>query len=302
VLLAFAALFLAGGLARLPAFTRPAGPPVRVALLQGDVAQEIKWREEVRTRTLLDYRRMIFDAKARIVVIPETALPAFLDQLPADYMRSLRDDARAAGKDILLGTVERTPRDGDADYYNSLVRITGAGRESYRKRHLVPFGEFIPPGFSWALAILHIPMSDFSRGRTTQPPIEAGGMRFGVAICYEDMFGEEMIDSLPAAQALVNVSNDAWFGRSFEAEQHLQGSQMRALETGRWMVRATNTGVTAAIDERGRIVARLPEFTRGTLYADVVPRTGRTPYAFYGNSVALLMLAVFGLFFARLRP
>ncbi len=95
-------------------------------------------------------------------------------------------------------------------------------------------------------------MSDFSRGAPDQPPIEAGGVRFGVAICYEDMFGEEVIEQLPAAQALVNVSNDAWFGRSLAEEQHLQGSQARALETGRWMVRATNTGVTAAIDERGR--------------------------------------------------
>jgi apolipoprotein N-acyltransferase len=291
-LIALAALFLAGGLVRLVDWTRPAGAPVRVALLQGNVAQEIKWREEVRTRTLLEYRRMIFAADARVVVSPETALPAFLDQLPADYMESLRADARAHGKDILLGTVERTPRDGDADYYNSLVRITGGARESYRKRHLVPFGEYIPPGFSWALAILHIPMSDFSRGRGTQPPIEAGGLRFGVAICYEDMFGEEMIDFLPSAQALVNVSNDAWFGHSLEADQHLQGSQMRALETGRWMVRATNTGVTAAIDERGRVVARLPQFSAGTLYADVVPRMGRTPYSFYGNSAALLLAAI----------
>jgi len=290
-LAALAALFLAGGLVRLVGWTEPAGAPVRVALLQGNVAQEIKWREEVRTATLLEYRRMIFDADARVVVIPETALPAFLDQLPADYLQSLRDDARLHGKDILLGTVERTPRDGDADYYNSLVRITGDGRESYRKRHLVPFGEFIPPGFSWALAILHIPMSDFSRGRTTQPAIEAGGVRFGVAICYEDMFGEEMIDFLPSAQALVNVSNDAWFGHSLEADQHLQGSQMRALETGRWMVRATNTGATAAIDHEGRIVARLAEFTRGTLYAQVVPRTGMTPYARTGNAPILVLLA-----------
>jgi apolipoprotein N-acyltransferase len=300
VLLALAALFLAGGLARLVPWTEPAGAPVRIALLQGNVAQEMKWREEVRTRTLLDYRRMIFDANARVVVSPETALPAFLDQLPADYMESLRDEARAHGKDILLGTVERSPREGSVDYYNSVVRITGEGRETYRKRHLVPFGEYIPPGFSWALAILHIPMSDFSGGRHKQPAIEAGGLRFGVAICYEDMFGEEMIDFLPAAQALVNVSNDAWFGHSLEADQHLQGSQMRALETGRWMVRATNTGVTAAIDEHGRVAARLAQFTAGTLYVDVTPRKGTTPYAFYGN-IAILALVVIVAFVCRRR-
>jgi apolipoprotein N-acyltransferase len=297
LLAGFVAIFILGALARLPEWTAPAGPPVRVALLQGNVAQEMKWREEVRTRTLLDYRRMIFAADARVVVVPETALPAFLDQLPPDYMESLREDARAHHKDILLGTVEREPQGREYDYYNSLVRITGgAGPATYRKRHLVPFGEFIPPGFSWALRILHIPMSDFSRGGPAQPPLEAGGVRFGVAICYEDMFGEEVIDQLPAAQALVNVSNDAWFGHSLAEEQHLQGSQARALETGRWMVRSTNTGVTAAIDEQGRVVKRLPVFTTGTLYADIVPRDGATPYVRMGNlPVLFAALAVLAL-------
>ena len=288
---AFLAIFVVGALARRVPWTAPAGPPVRVALLQGNVAQEIKWREEVRTRTLLDYRKMIFAADARVVVVPETALPAFLDQLPVDYMESLREDARAHGKDILLGTVERERHGREYDYYNSVVRITGPTLATYRKRHLVPFGEFIPPGFPWVLAILHIPMSDFSRGGADQPPIEAGGVRFGVAICYEDMFGEEVIDQLPAAQALVNVSNDAWFGRSLAEEQHLQGSQARALETGRWMVRSTNTGVTAAIDEQGRVVARLPVFENGTLYADVVPRDGATPYVRMGNLAVLAIVA-----------
>ncbi len=287
LLAGFAALFLAGALAGLPEWTRPSGAPLRIALLQGDVAQSIKWREEVRTRTLLEYRRMILDAKAKVVVTPETALPAFLDQLPADYMQSLREDAKRAGKDILLGTVERIPRDGAYDYYNSLVRITGDSRQSYRKRHLVPFGEFIPPGFGWVLHILHIPMSDFSRGTSTQAAIAAGGTRFGVAICYEDMYGDEVIDSLPAAQVLVNVSNDAWFGHSLEPEQHLQASQMRALETRRWMVRSTNTGVTAAIDERGRVVSRLAPYTQAILLADVVPRMGMTPYARTGNLPSL---------------
>jgi len=290
LLAGLAALFLAGGLARLPEWTHPAGAPLRIALLQGNVAQEIKWREDVRTQTLLDYRRMIFEANARVVIVPETALPAFLDQLPPDYMESLANDARRTGKDILLGTVERNVRDGAYDYYNSLVRITGDRRESYRKRHLVPFGEYIPPGFGWVLAILHIPMSDFSRGTATQPPLEAGGARFGVAICYEDMYGGEVIDQLPAAQVLVNVSNDAWFGDSLEPTQHLQASQMRALETGRWMVRSTNTGVTAAIDEQGRVVSSLPGFKRGTLVADVVPRDGATPYVRYGNAPAIVLV------------
>jgi apolipoprotein N-acyltransferase len=264
---------------------------VAVALLQGNVAQQLKWREDVRTQTLLAYRKMIIEAPARVVVIPETALPAFLDQLPPDYVESLRAHARTANKDILLGTVEREFRPGgDFDYYNSLVRLTGDKVESYRKRHLVPFGEFIPPGFKFVLAVLKIPLSDFTRGESLEP-LHAAGVAFGVAICYEDIFGEELIRQLPAAQVLVNVSNDAWFGESFAADQHLQASQMRALETGRWTVRSTNTGVTAAIDPTGRVVKRLPWFTAGTLVVDVVPMQGLTPYARLGNYGALALIA-----------
>ncbi len=281
-------LIAAGGALRWMEWGSSAGQPVRVALLQGNVAQELKWREEVRTRTLVDYRRMIFDAHARVVVLPETALPAFFDQLPEEYLESLRDHARASGKDILMGIVEREPRADGYAYYNTLLRLTGP-RQAYRKRHLVPFGEFIPPGFHFILAVLKIPLSDFASGGRGQPPIEAGGTSFGVAICYEDVFGEEVIDALPRAQVLVNVSNDAWFGESFAAEQHLQASQARALETSRWMLRATNTGATAAIDETGHVVARLPAFTTGTLIAEVAPRKGQTPFVLFGNFPAVIL-------------
>ena len=286
-----AALFILGAAAPLFEWTRPSGPPVSIGLLQGNVAQEMKWREEVRTRTLVEYRRMIFETKARIVVVPETALPAFLDQLPEDYLKSLVEHGRAEGKEILLGTVEREFRGDEFSYYNSLVRLADGRMPTYRKRHLVPFGEFIPPGFRWVLAVLKIPMSDFTRGASRQPALVAAGIPFGVAICYEDMFGAEMIDALPDAKILLNVSNVAWFGRSFAADQHLQASQMRALETGRWMVRSTNTGATAAIDERGRVVSRLAPFTTGALIEQVTPREGRTPYSIWGNIPALLLAA-----------
>ncbi len=295
---ATAALLGAGALARLPEWTEPAGAPISVALLQGDVSQLLKWREDERARILQEYRRMILAARARVIVVPETALPAYLDQLPAEYLDELRRHAAQNGQDILLGTVEREFRYGAYDYYNSLVRITGPGLQSYRKRHLVPFGEYTPPGFGWVLSILHIPMSDFARGARRQAPLEAAGTRFGVAICYEDVYGEEVIDALPAAQVLVNVSDDTWFGRSFAADQHLQASQMRALETGRWMVRATNTGATAAIDATGHVVARLPAFTAGTLVADVTPRNGATPYVRWGNWPALALAAGLALFAA----
>ena len=273
-------------------FTTPAGAPVSVALLQGNIPQELKWRDEERNRILDDYRAMVIAAPARVVVLPETALPAFLDELSPEYLRSLREDAVAHGKEILLGTVER---ERGGVYYNSVLPLVREPAAAYRKRHLVPFGEFVPGGFKWVMAVLHIPLDDFARGAAVQPALAAGGTAFGVAICYEDLFGEEVIQSLPAAQVLLNVSNDAWFGHSLEPEQHLQGSQMRALETGRWMVRATNTGATAAIDPRGRIASRLPDFTRATLLATVEPRSGMTPYARYGNWAAICAAAALAL-------
>ena len=289
---ALAVLFIAGAVAKSMSWGTQVADPVTIALLQGNVPQQLKWREEVRAKTLVDYREMVHEARARIVVLPETALPAFFDQLPPDYLQDLRDHARASGKDILMGTVERQFRGREEfDYYNSLLNLTAPGDPAYRKRHLVPFGEYIPPGFKWILAILQIPLSDFAVPEGKPQVVAAAGRRFGVAICYEDIFGEEVIEVLPEAEILLNVSNDAWFGESFAADQHLQASQMRALETSRWMVRSTNTGVTAAIDENGRVVARLPQFTRGTLVQAVPPRSGTTPYARWGNTAALLLAA-----------
>jgi apolipoprotein N-acyltransferase len=287
-----AALLICGFVLRDHGWTVAASAPVRIALLQGNVPQELKWRDEERMRILVGYRDMIAAAPAKIVVLPETALPAFLDELPPAYVESLRQHARDENKDILLGTVERkfVGKGQDYEYFNSLVTLTGGEMQAYRKHHLVPFGEFIPIGFHWVLAILHIPLSDFSRGPAEQQPLMAAGVRFGVAICYEDIFGGEVIRQLPAAQVLVNVSNDAWFGKSFAAEQHLQASQMRALETGRWMVRSTNTGASAAIDEHGHVISRLEPFTAATLLVDVVPRDGSTPYVRWGNLAVLWLV------------
>ena len=299
---AFVALFASGAGLRLVSWTAPSGAPVPVALLQGNVPQHLKWRDDVRGRTLRDYHAQIVRSRARVVVLPETALPAFLDQLPEGYLDSLREHARASGKEILIGSVERSHAGDRYEYWNSVVRIGAGEQQSYRKRHLVPFGEFIPPGFGWILAVLKIPLTDFARGDDSQPPLAAGGTSWAVAICYEDIFGEELIATLPQAGVLLNVSNDAWFGESLAADQHLQFSQMRALETGRWMVRATNTGVTAAIDEKGRVVARLAQFTGGELAASPVPHAGATPFIRWGNLAALALVAALLAYAAGARP
>jgi apolipoprotein N-acyltransferase len=284
-------LFLAGGALRLIEWTAPAGPPIRVALLQGNVAQDLKFRDDTRARTLADYRAMILAANARVVVLPETALPAFLDRLPPGYVDELRAHAVQAHKEILMGALERRFSGERYEYFNSVVSLGEGASQSFRKRHLVPFGEFIPPGFRWVLAIFKIPLTDFARGDAGQPPLRAAGIPIAVTVCYEDIFGEELIEQLPEAQLLLNVSNTAWFGESFASDQHLQSSQLRSIETGRWSVRATNTGVTAAVNERGRVVARLPQFSAGTLVTDVTPFQGTTPYVRWGNGAAIALFA-----------
>jgi apolipoprotein N-acyltransferase len=159
----------------------------------------------------------------------------------------------------------------------------------------VPFGEFIPlrPALGWFVnEVLNIPMGDLSRGGVNQVPLKVAGQKVAVDICYEDVFGEEIVRAVPEATLLVNITNDAWYGDSFAAIQHNQIAQMRALETGRMMLRATNTGVTSVIDRDGTVLKMLPQHEEGTLTADVQGYTGSTPYARFGNVLVLGLIAV----------
>lgn len=276
-------------------WTQPAGEPVKVTLLQGNVPQEMKFRPERLEQTFLDYGRAVLGSDARLIVLPETALPILRADLPDDYRQMLTEHARKNGGDVVLGIAE-----GESDdiYYNSVISLGTAPESHYRKAHLVPFGEFIPAGFDWVLGVLSIPMSDFSRGEPDQPPLKVAGQRLAVNICYEDAFGAERIAAARDSTLLANVSNDAWFGRSLAPRQHLQIGAMRSLETGRWQLRANNTGYTAVIDARGRVRSLLEPFIQGRLDYKVPGMTGLTPYMRWGDWPALL-LALLLLFLAR---
>ena len=276
------------------AWTTPTGEPLRVALVQGNIPQEMKFRPDAFCRTLELYRELIEAHPAQLTLLPETAFPVFLDQLPAPYVEALKTLARRQQGDIVFGTLTG---DGNA-YYNSAVSLGSSPLQTYSKSHLVPYGEFIPPGFAWFMAYANIPASSFSRGPEKQAPLAVAGQQVAANICYEDVFGNEIIRALPQGGILANLSNTAWFGRSLAQPQHLQIAQMRALETGRPMLRATNTGMTAIVGADGVIQASLPPFTTGVLTGEIRAHGGLTPFGRWGDWPAvglILVLLVFGL-------
>ena len=274
-------------------WTTPDGAPTSVALLQGNIPQDMKWQAEKTRATLETYARMAAASPAQLIVLPETALPLFESELPSAYRAGLTALGRQNGGDVLTGLPTGAL---DGAYYNSVVSFGSAPGQRYSKVHLVPFGEYIPlkAVWGWVIEVLHIPLSDFARGAVDQRPLAIGGQRAAADICYEDAFGEEIIRQLPKASVLVNVSNLAWFGDSLAPWQHAQMSQMRALETGRMMLRATNTGLTAIIDAQGRVLASLPLFTAGSLSGEIQGYAGSTPYVRWGNAPVLALWGILG--------
>lgn len=263
----------------------------RVALLQGNIPQEMKWRPERALATLETYLQMARSADAALILLPETALPMFNVDVPSEYLAALVAHGRSNGGDLLVGVPEL---DASGRYYNSVMSFGSAPTQVYRKHHLVPFGDYFPlrPVLGWVMEVLHIPMSDFSHGEQMQKPMQVAGQKVAVNICYEDAFGEEIIRQLPEATVLANFTNDAWWGDSIASEQHLQIAQMRAMETGRSMLRATNTGVTAIIDPKGRILNSAPEFSTTTVNGKIFGYRGATPYVRWGNYAFIALSAL----------
>jgi len=291
---------LAGGVALVLAFglgqllmqmnwTSPEGSPLKVALLQGNIPQDLKFQADRYAATLAIYKRLVEAGEGQLIVLPETAIPRFLDAVDPGYLRDIARIAVERRADVLIGVPIRDP---DGRYFNSVISVGTSPSQRYDKSHLVPFGEFVPPGFSWIVKTFAIPLTDFSLGPENPKPLALAGQLVAPNICWEDAFGEEIIRQLPQATLLANVSNVAWFGDSLAPVQHLQISRMRALETGRTMLRATNTGVTAIIDPRGRVVARLPQFTEGILTGEVQGYIGASPYVKLGNTPIVLACVV----------
>lgn len=293
-------LVLAGWAVGKHDWTRSTEPGFPVTVVQGAVPQDMKWRAEFREQSLERYRTLTEPHwHSRIIVWPETAIPAFSHQVEV-FLNQLKSQAEAHGTDLYVG-LPVSSRDGHR-YYNSLLLLNSAGG-IYNKRHLVPFGEYLPMK-AWLadlVRFLQIPMSDFSPGDQDRALLIGNNAVAGISICYEDTFGEEVIQALPEAEILINVSNDAWFGDSAAPHQHLQMARMRALETGRYLLRATNTGVSAIIDQKGTIVRHSAQFQPATITAEVKLYEGLTPYASLGNLPVIIAALLTVLLSARLR-
>ncbi|MCI0749173.1 MAG: apolipoprotein N-acyltransferase [Nevskiales bacterium] len=275
-------------------WTKPEGNPMTVALVQSDIRQDEKWLPSMRYEALVRHWRLTQQAwPADLVVWPEVALTQPYHQLREGFLADLDKQAAARNATVLLGILVA---DGDR-HYNSVVAV-GAAQGRYDKRHLVPFGEYFPiPGFLRPLMdVLGTPYEDFSVGAAQQVPLTAGGRRLAVSICFEDVFGDDVRRDARTAAYLVNVTNDAWFGRSSAPHQHLQFSRLRAMENGRWMARVANTGISALIDPDGKVVMRTSQFAQQVLRGTVQPRRGLTPYQrwgdapLWGGSLVLLLI------------
>lgn len=295
LLLALVVLLGGAGL-RAVQWTQPQGHPFSVSLLQGNVPQSLKWDPQRLSLSLETYAGLARAHPAQLVVLPETAIPLMFGEIPKDYLKQLTGNDRH----VLLGAAVGISADG---YANGAVMLTPQLQPSaYFKHHLVPFGEFVPAGFQWFLDLMRIPMSNFSAGALQQEPLVFDGQTIMPNICYEDLFGEELIKSVPQATLLINLSNTAWFGDSLAQPQHLQIAQMRALETGRMMLRATNTGMTAAVNPDGSVAAVLPAFTRDALNVKAQGYTGLTPYVRIGNAgILAVVLLILGLAWRKRR-
>ncbi len=271
-------------------WVEPAGPSFVASLVQAAIPQEKKWLPSQLRPTLEFYVAQTEKlVHSRLTVWPETAVPAYADRVEKTFLRPLHERLKAQGRDLLLGV---PVREADGRYFNSMLALGVSGRGRYDKRHLVPFGEFMP--FATLLQplarMLAIPMSSFSAGDVDKRPLlTLAGHPAGISICYEDAFPAETARALPEASLLVNASNDAWFGNSLAPYQHLEMARMRALENGRYLLRATNTGISAIIDQRGRLLKVLPWDRRNVVSESVQPLKGSTPWVSGGNWPVLLL-------------
>ena len=261
-------------------WTQTKGEPLKVAVMQGNVEQNLKWDPAQLQAQLELYRDLTLNSQpADLIVWPETAVPV-LKEFAEGYLQFMGRIAQERQAALITGVPIRQPNElGEKRYYNGIT-VVGDGEGTYLKQKLVPFGEYVPlqEVLRGLIAFFDLPMSDFARGPSDQQLLHAKGLQIAPFICYEVVYPEFAASLAAQSDLLLTISNDTWFGTSLGPLQHLQMAQMRALEAGRWMIRATNNGVTALIDPQGRITTQIPQFQQAVLYGEVQAMQGLTPY------------------------
>ncbi|HEY8097494.1 MAG TPA: apolipoprotein N-acyltransferase [Methylobacter sp.] len=297
LIMTLAILWSVGSLLRNQSWTHEIGQPLRVSMIQGNIGQDQKWRPENKINTLLKYKRMTEEHwDSNVIIWPETAIPAYLDQVEENFLAPLANDAKRHNTDLIISVPvqEQSP----IKNFNAAITL-GKEHGMYRKTHLLPFGEYLPlqPLSGFVLDLIHTRLGNFTPGAIDQPLLKAGGYPFITLICYEDAFGALSIRGLPDAAFLINVTNDGWFGDTIEPHQHMQMARMRAMETGRFLLRSTNTGMTAIVSPMGAIIKQAPLFQETALTGMITPMGGMTPYARFGDKPVIwgMVVLLFGL-------
>jgi len=276
-----------GGVLRSVEWTRPVGAPLAVSLVQPAIPQDQKWDGALLGRHLWRQAELIAQTRGTLVVLPETSLPLLDVQIP-DEWRHLVAQTLGEDRTVLYGAFTR---DEAGVIHNSAVAQGKAAPFAYHKRHLVPFGEYSPPLFGWFFRALSIPMSNQGPGEPLQPFLRVGETAAAVDICYESAFADLIAGDVRAgATWLLNLSNLAWYDRSAAQAQHAQIGKVRALETARPWVQATNTGVSGGFDADGRVLSALPEWREGIVDLLVQGREGLTPFVWLGGELSVLVV------------
>lgn len=292
------ALWGAGWALNSTAWTSQEGVPVRVGIVQNNVAFNAKWDKGESARIISEY--LLQSAELidyDLVVWPEAAVPDYLDNLSTDFWRFLEEHPA----DFVFGVLYQDQSEGSDQYFNSVAAVAG-NIMLYHKRHLVPFGEYFPVQwlFGPLLNMLDMPMSSFTAGRAVQAPLRAAGNRFAVSICYEDAFPNDGRMQVQRSGLLLNVSEDIWFGNSLAPHQRLQMARFRARESERTMIRASNTGLSSIINWKGGVDDYAPQFEQAVLKGVVQPRSGMTPYIAWGDRPVMALIgAILTIFVAR---
>jgi len=273
-------------------WTSVEGDPLKVTMVQGNIPQEIKWQYDQRQNIFNTYWRETREHwESDLIVWPETALPGRSENIENTILTPIVKKAVEHDSHILTGVIASD--NANKRFYNSMV-LLGENQGTYHKRHLVIFGEYYP--LRWLLDFLrswiNIPYSDLTPGPDEQSLMSVKGIKLGLSICFENVFSRDIMRDLPEANILVNTSNDAWFGDSLAPHQHLQMAQMRAAETGRPMVRSTNTGISAFIDAKGRLEQRSEQFKTLSMSHSVQGRSGATPFYYFEKIQGILAFCI----------